>query len=55
MLTPGPHSLTYKRGNHVFGSNVIGTPDALSSIPIGGTAAITFVNPPAACMTAPEH
>ncbi|MBK6407153.1 MAG: hypothetical protein IPF66_20290 [Holophagales bacterium] len=49
-LTPGPHSLTFQRGNDVFAASVVGALDPLASIPAGGTASIALVDPPAACM-----
>ena len=55
-LTPGPHSLSYQRGNQVFGGavNVIGTADPLRAIPPGATASIVLVDPPGACFVAPH-
>jgi ABC-type Fe3+-hydroxamate transport system substrate-binding protein len=53
-LTPGPHSLSYQRGNQVFGGNVIGTADPLGTIPPGATASIVLVDPPGACFAAPH-
>lgn len=50
FLTPGPHSLTFQRGNEVFAANAVGALDPLASIGAGGTASITLVDPPAACM-----
>ena len=49
-LTPGPHSLTFQRGNDVFAASAVGALDPLASIPAGGTASIALVDPPAACM-----
>jgi len=49
-LTPGPHALTYQRGDDVFAANPVGAPDPLGSIPAGGTASVTLVDPPQACM-----
>lgn len=53
-LTPGPHSLSFQRGNQVFGGNVVGG-DPLSAIAPGATASITLVDPPGACMAVPAH
>lgn len=57
MLTPGPHSVSYQRGNEVFGGSVStsgGTIDPLHAIPPGSTASIALVDPPGAC-TAVAH
>ncbi|MBK9088563.1 MAG: hypothetical protein IPL90_05770 [Holophagales bacterium] len=50
-LTPGPHSLTFQRADEVFAANAVGALDPLASIAAGGTAFITLVDPPAACMS----
>ncbi len=54
-LTPGPHSLSYQRGNQVFGGDVllIGG-NTLGTLPPGTTASIAILNPPGACMAAPQ-
>lgn len=57
MLAPGPRSVSYQRGNDVFGGNVSasgGMTDPLSAIPPGSTASVALVNPPGAC-TAVAH
>ena len=54
-LTPGPHSLSFRRGDHVFSGNTSGTLDPLGSIPAGATTSILLVDPPAACMATPSQ
>jgi hypothetical protein len=57
-LTPGPHTLTFQRGNQVFAANILGlggAADALAAIPPGATAAITVVDPVGACLALPAH
>lgn len=53
-LTPGPHFLSYQRGNEVFTANIVGG-DPLSTIAPGATASIALVDPPGACMAVPAH
>jgi hypothetical protein len=53
MLAPGPRSLSYQRGNEVFGGSVSvsgGMTDPLGAIPPGSTASIVLVDPPGACI-----
>lgn len=54
-LTPGPHSLTYQRGNDVLAAGPGGAIDPLASIPAGGTASIALLDPPAACLAVAGH
>ena len=54
-LTPGPHSLTFQRGNDVFAASPGGAMDPLASIPAGGTASIALLDPPAACLAVAGH
>lgn len=57
-LTPGPHSLSFQRGNQVFGGTVLvagGAADPLGAIPPGATASIALVDPPGACLAVPQH
>jgi hypothetical protein len=57
-LTPGPHSLSFQRGNQVFAGTVVAgseMADPLGAIPPGATASITLVDPPGACMAVPAH
>ncbi len=55
-LTPGPHSLSFQRGNQVFAADIpaLGG-NSLNTLPPGATASISFVDPPGACMAAPAH
>ncbi len=55
-LTPGPHTLSFQRGNEVFASTVVRGDELvnpLGAIPPGGTASITLVDPLGACMAGP--
>ena len=48
MLSPGPHHLTFKRGNEMFGGAVL-PDDPLASLAPGATAAIVLRDPGIAC------
>jgi hypothetical protein len=56
VLSPGPHHLTWQRGNQVFGGDILnGTGDPVGSIPSGSVASITLTDPEGACIAAPAH
>jgi hypothetical protein len=53
LLSPGPHTLSYQRGNETFGGNASagsGMTDPLGAIPPGGTASIVLIDPLGACI-----
>jgi hypothetical protein len=52
LLSPGPHHLTFKRGNEMFGGEVLGVDDPLASLAPGATAAIVLRDPGVACFAA---
>ena len=55
MLSPGPHALTWQRGNQNFGGSILnGAGDPVGSISTGSTASITLTDPPGACTTMPQ-
>ena len=54
QISPGPHTLTYRRGNQTFGGNIPGDPfDTLQHLGPRETAVITAIDPPWACLAAP--
>jgi hypothetical protein len=49
-LPPGPHALTYRRGNETFGGALL-PGDPLGQVAPGATASIVVTDPPGVCMT----
>lgn len=56
VLSPGPHALTWQRGNQNFGGSILnGAGDPVGSIAPGSVASITLTDPAGACVAAPAH
>ena len=56
MLSPGPHSLNWQRGNETVGGSILnGEGDPVGSIPSGSVVSITLSDPEGACVALPAH